>query len=86
MGARIHSSPRRALFSCPPNQPGSQDMQFGFAHGPFQAQQQAVIEVGGIVESIFMSLTMVYPPPEGQITKVIPPPFHQGNSPRGSPR
>ena len=37
-----------------PNQPGAEHVEFRFAHGALQAQQQAIIEMRGIVHPVFI--------------------------------
>jgi hypothetical protein len=36
-------------------QPGARVMQFGFAELPFHSQEHAVVEVGGVVEAVFVA-------------------------------
>jgi len=46
--------PAACLVENAPAQPGSEHVQFGFAHRPLQSQEQTIVEVGGIVNTILV--------------------------------
>ena len=49
------SSPRRALDSDPAAQPGLDEMELGLDDLAFHAQHEAVVEVAGVVEAVFVA-------------------------------
>ena len=46
--------PRRALFKIPPCRRARDHMQFRFAHGSFETQQETIIEVRWIIHAVFV--------------------------------